>query len=198
MSDKKLVTVEDIPNLEECYVNYPEPTEEYRNANVKWNKKISLWHGDITSLKIDAVVNAANESLLGGGGIDGAIHRAAGRELLAECRKLGGCPTGEAKITKGYNLPSRHVIHTVGPIGEIPGSLKSCYQRVLDVAQQSGIKTVMSRIIFCTFLDKDKKIYEDLLPAYFPKGSAAPSIANDTSPLKQDGSLKDALPSVVV
>lgn len=103
--------------------------------------------GDITTLDVDAVVNAANTSLLGGGGVDGAIHRAAGRELLAECKTLGGCPTGEAKITGGYNLPARHVIHTVGPVyrdgtrGE-PGLLRNCYVNSLQLAQQHQLDAI--------------------------------------------------------
>ena len=108
---------------------------------------IEVWRGDITTLEVDAIVNAANSSLLGGGGVDGAIHRAAGPELVQECRLLGGCKTGQAKRTKGYKLPSKWVIHTVGPVwhgGERdePELLSCCYQSVFDVALANSIKTI--------------------------------------------------------
>jgi len=141
------------------------------------SKNITLLQGDITTLAVDAIVNAANASLLGGGGVDGAIHRAAGPDLLAECRALNGCSTGEAKLTRGYNLPARYVIHTVGPIYSGTPSdqhlLRSCYEKSLQLAADTHLTTIAFPAISCGVygypIEKAAKIALDTAIRFFDK-----------------------------
>lgn len=142
--------------------------------------KISLVRGDITTQEVDAIVNAANSSLLGGGGVDGAIHRAAGPELRGECVKLEGCETGKSKITKGYKLPAKFIIHTVGPAygyenGKEANLLRSCYLTTLNLAKERGIRTIafpaISVGVFHYPLDEAAKIAVDSVKEFIEKDS---------------------------
>jgi O-acetyl-ADP-ribose deacetylase (regulator of RNase III) len=143
--------------------------------------RVEIINADITTLDVDAIVNAANESLLGGGGVDGAIHRAAGPQLLAECRTLGGCPTGSAKITKGYRLPARYVIHAVGPVWHGGGHgeerlLSSCYRTALQLAADHRITSIAFPAISCGAYrfpaDRAAEIVFQTLAEELPKISA--------------------------
>lgn len=140
--------------------------------------KIKVIKGDITKLSIEAIINAANKSLLGGGGVDGAIHYAAGAQLLEECKLLGGCQTGEAKITRGYNLPAKFIIHTVGPVygheeGHEEELLSSCYKNSLLIAKDNGIKTIafpcISTGVFRFPKDEAAKIAVDTIKSFISK-----------------------------
>ena len=144
-------------------------------------QRIVVQQADITTLAVDAIVNAANQSLLGGGGVDGAIHRAAGPELLAECRTLGGCPTGEARITKGYRLPARYVIHAVGPRyrdgrhGEAE-LLAGCHRRSLELAVAHQVRTIAFPAISCGIYG-----YPIAAAAGIAVGTVAAFLADDRS-----------------
>ncbi|GAB3462231.1 O-acetyl-ADP-ribose deacetylase [Azotobacter salinestris] len=148
--------------------------------------KILLWQGDLICLAVDALVNAANPSLLGGGGVDGAIHRAAGPGMLAACRRLGGCPTGEARLTPGFRLPARYVIHTVGPVwqGGDRGEaelLAACYRNSLALAERHGLESIAFPAISCG-------IY-----GYPPEQAAAIAVAELRRPRPTGSSLRQVL-----
>ncbi|XP_044269215.1 macro domain-containing protein CT2219-like [Tribolium madens] len=149
-ASKEFKQISDIPTWEEyakkatLASQIPRKTDFQIDSslNSSLRKKVSIFQGDITTLEIDAIVNAANTSLLGGGGVDGAIHRAAGPNLVAECKTLHGCPTGDAVITGAYKLPAKYVIHTVGPRGEKPGLLQQCYRNCLKIMCEKKLQTI--------------------------------------------------------
>ncbi|GAM22171.1 hypothetical protein SAMD00019534_053460, partial [Acytostelium subglobosum LB1] len=150
--NRRTIELKDIPTWSQQLAKIPKTTSQSRpqgsaphfvvTPNASLNDKVSLFQGDITSLAVDAIQNAANSSLLGGGGVDGAIHRAAGRDLYNECKKLNGCDTGQSKITKGYKLPSKHIIHTVGPMNSDPNDLRSCYHTTLGHMDTSSLRSL--------------------------------------------------------
>ncbi|KAF8589344.1 A1pp-domain-containing protein [Ramaria rubella] len=210
----QIITLPSIPTLRSLYKHatlaIKSETPSSHSPRSALLDRVSLFQGDITKLEVDAIVNAANKRLLGGGGVDGAIHDAAGPELLDECRTLNGAETGESKITKGYELPAKYVIHTVGPIysshskSTKAAELASCYRSSLALAVDNSLRSIafcsvstgiygypvydathialrqtrefldspqgntIERVIFVVWSDKDKDVYEELLPQYFP------------------------------
>lgn len=137
----KYVKLKNIPPWSQYYKTV-EPTYTDYPVDQNLNEKVSIFVGDITTLEIDAIVNAANVTLRGGGGVDGAIHRAAASKLMVECITLKGCDTGNAKITGGYKLPARYIIHAVGPVGERPELLRDCYHNSLTIAKENGLRSI--------------------------------------------------------
>ncbi|CAG2104596.1 unnamed protein product [Medioppia subpectinata] len=182
---------------------------EFR-VNHELNEKVSIFVGDITAIEVDAIVNAADNELTGGGGVDAVIHNAAGKHMLRlECRTLNSCPTGTSKITGGYKLPAKYIIHTVGPKGQQPDQLRDAYQSALDLMSERQLKSIafpcistgvygypneeaanvalrtvrlwlessphsihIERVVFCLFGEKDREIYNRLMPVYFPYNSS--------------------------
>jgi len=229
--DEAFIQLKDIKTIAQSYkcgaLKAVAPTRCLWRPDPDLLERVSLYQGDITKIEVDSIVNAANRSLLGGGGVDGAIHHAAGPRLLEECRGLNGCVTGQSKITRGYDLPALHVIHTVGPIYdrqervERAAQLASAYRTSLAVAVENSIRHVafpsistgvysypvpdatrialhevrtfleseygneLERVIFVVWSDRDKDIYESLIPEYFPPGEkpkdpeAEPSATSD-------------------
>jgi len=220
------LSITSLPSLRSLYskkVLVPAAADKLRfKPSPKLIDRVYLHQGDIAKLQVDAIVNAANKSLLGGGGVDGVIHAAAGRGLLEECRTLKGCETGQAKITKGYKLPAKHVIHAVGPIyhssvaTEVAAELASCYRVSLDLTISNQLSSVAFcaistgiygypivdathialnevrtylehltedkaiQVIFVVWSDKDKEVYENLIPLYFPPEDESGATAEPT------------------
>jgi len=194
------LTLSDMPTLTTIYANgslWPAPSDSppHHPASASHNSRIALIRHDITQLQVSAIVNAANNSLLGGGGVDGAIHSAAGRGLVEECAKLNGCDTGDAKITKGYKLPAEYVIHAVGPVyaravrvggkEEAARLLKGCYRRSLELAREKGCESV-------AFSALSTGVYG------FPSGQAAEAVCQEVRKWLDEEGGEEKMPKRIV
>jgi len=222
----QVVRLADIPSIAQLFLTRvlkAVPKARYA-PNMAFLDRISLFQGDITLLEVDSIVNAANRSLLGGGGVDGAIHSAAGRKLYEECKGLNGCETGDSKITSAYKLPSNHIIHTVGPVYSRSDvdtrakQLESCYRTSLNLAVEKNLRHIafpsistgiygypiedathialdlvrrfcesevgnkLDRVIFVVWSNKDKEVYETLIPEYFPAPDPTQEVPPGDSP----------------